>query len=66
MDWSLAGDGAAASLFRVDRSWWDEPRFVIIAHLDFPDTAEPAGAVDQPVVATTEEGEIVHHRQTAH
>ena len=61
----MAGGGASASLFRVDRNWWDEPRFVIGAHLDFPDAAEPAGAVDQPVVATAEEGEIVHHRQAS-
>ena len=66
MDWTLAGGGASASLFRVNRRWWDEPRFVIGAHLDFPDPAEPAGAVDQSVVATAEEGEVVHHRRTAH
>ena len=65
VDWALAGGGAAASLFRVDRGWWDEPGFVIIAHHDFPDPAEPAGAVDQSVVVPAEEGEVVHHRQSA-
>ena len=63
MHWALAGGGASASLFRVDRSWWDEPGFVIVAHFDFPDAAEPAGAVNQSVVISAEEGEVVHHRQ---
>ena len=65
VDWALAGGGAAASLFRVDRGWWDEPRFMIVAHFDFPDSAESAGAVDQSVVISAEEGEIVHHRQAS-
>ena len=65
MDRALAGGGAAGSLFRVDRGRWDEPRFVIIAHFDFPDPAEPAGAVDQSVMIPAEEGEVVHHRQAS-
>ena len=65
MDRALAGGGAAGSLFRVDRNWWDEPWFVIIAHFDFPDAAEPTGAVDQSVMIPAEEGEVVHHRQAS-